>query len=186
MLDVSAFSSIVTDQAKSPLLAHATKGTYPNSDGAVGITLSERFPLSICEVAAWPDQAAVARAALPKDVIAFEFAPARWAVVSERAGIAVKLSDKIGDKGSVIDLSHGRTVLRLRGQECVWVLSKLFAIDFEKMETKSGIATAHHGITAQIWREDESTFDVIIFRSFAASFWHTLTKACAEVGYEVK
>ncbi|MEL6818466.1 MAG: sarcosine oxidase subunit gamma [Pseudomonadota bacterium] len=186
MLDVFAFSSIATGKAKSPLLGRAAKGSFPNSNGNVGITLSERFAISICEVVAWPDQAVAVRTALPKDDVTFEFASARWAVVSERHGNARRLRDKIGDKGSVIDLSHGRAILRLKGEDCGWVLSKLFAIDFEKMATKSGLATTHHGITARIWREDESTFDVIIFRSFAAAFWHTLTRACADIGYEVK
>lgn len=186
MSDVFDFSPIIAGKAKSPLLSVSNGGTYPTTDGAIGVTVREIFGRAICEVAAWPDQVETVRALIPHKAIAFEYAPARWVVVSDDDKMPKTVERGVDDHGSVVDLSHGRTVLRIRGKKVVWVLSKLFAIDFPIMGEKSGLATSHHGITAQIWREDENTFDIIIFRSFAKSFWHTLTKACADVGYAVE
>ncbi|MEO0544101.1 MAG: sarcosine oxidase subunit gamma family protein [Pseudomonadota bacterium] len=184
MADFFDLSSTVAEKAKSPLANFLVPGKYPAFDGATNVKLSELAGQTICEVAAWPDGVEAVRALLPSEGTVFEFAPARWVIVCADVKPTKKLALGVGDHGSFVDLSHGRCVLRVKGKKSAWVLSKLFAIDFAAMDIKTGVATTHHGITAQIWRDDSSTFDLVIFRSFAASFWHTLTKACADVGYE--
>ena len=185
MAEIFKFSSIIPGKAKSGLTEEMKKGSYPTSDGVIGVTLKELFGLAICETAAWPDHVEKVRTILPAEATAFEYAPARWVLMGNDEKMSRKLAREVGEFGSVVDLSHGRSVIRLSGDKAIWVLSKLFAIHFPIMTEKSGLATSHHGITAQIWREDNDTFDIIIFRSFAASFWRTLTSACADVGYEV-
>ena len=90
--------------------------------------------------------------------------------------------------GTVTDLSHGRTVIRIAGPKAEWVLAKFFAIDFSltAIPVGSGLSTVHHDIFAQIQRTGADQFDVYVFRSFARSFWNSLCHASEEVGYEVQ
>jgi sarcosine oxidase subunit gamma len=120
--------------------------------------------------------------------IAFGFAPGKFLVSDETDGLAATFSKAIGPAvGTVTDLSHGRTAIRIEGPEVEWVLAKLFAIDFSlpAFPLGAGRSTAHHDVFAQIQRSAAEQFDIYIFRSFARSFWATLGHAAAEVGYEV-
>lgn len=89
--------------------------------------------------------------------------------------------------GAVTDLSHGRTAIRVAGPKSEWVLAKLFAVDLsaKSFPVGAGLSTKHHEIFAQIQRTGADQFDLYVFRSFARSFWHTLTRASEEVGYQV-
>ena len=89
--------------------------------------------------------------------------------------------------GSLIELSHGRTCLRISGPKAEWVLSKLYAIDFSvaAFPAGTGLSTSHHSIFTQIYRHDGETFDLFVFRSLARAFWHTLQRAAEETGFEV-
>ncbi|MEL6919652.1 MAG: sarcosine oxidase subunit gamma [Pseudomonadota bacterium] len=177
-------SPVLQSRATSPLKNQTQLQKMTAADGSIGVKLQERFGLAICEVAAWPDTADDVKCHLPSDAQNFEFAPSRWLVISENQDVPSTLSNAIHDAGSVIDLSHGRTVMAVSGPKATWVLAKLFAIDFQNMPDQTGLATAHHGISVQIWRENETRFDVIVYRSFASSFWETLTKSSMDVGFE--
>ena len=73
--------------------------------------------------------------------------------------------------GTVTDLSHGRTAIRISGPKAEWVLAKFFAIDFAlpAFPEGAGRSTAHHDIFAQIQRTGAEQFDLYVFRSFARS-----------------
>lgn len=190
----------------SPLVAVWQPGMHGNVAGGIGVTLSELQPASIVQVAAWPGQekaliAAISSAAAVKvpdgagggivgnGCNAFGIAPGRFLVASEKDGLAAKLSDAIAETiGTVTDLSHGRTALRITGPKAEWVLSKLFAVDLSatKVPVGSAAATNHHEVFAQIQRTGTDQFDIYVFRSFARSFWRTLCHAAEETGYEVR
>jgi heterotetrameric sarcosine oxidase gamma subunit len=186
--------------ALAPAYAPGRHGSMANG---AGVTLSEQQPGSIVQVAAWPGHDAALRAAIAKATglkiaeapgsgaaaktgAAFAFAPGRWLVVGDNEGLASALSTAIGDSGTVTDLSHGRTALRIDGAKAEWVLAKLFAIDFGAIAVGNAVSTNHHEIFAQIQRTGPSRFDLYVFRSFARSFWTVLCGAAEEVGYEVR
>ncbi|MEN0000106.1 MAG: sarcosine oxidase subunit gamma family protein [Pseudomonadota bacterium] len=185
MANIFQSAQIVPGKAASPLAASMKAGTYAAENGAAGVQIHELFGRAICEMAAWHDTRSNVRRLIPKGSTAIEIAPSRWLIITEDQAVPAKLSGKIGDKGTVVDLSHGRTILKVSGAQSVWVLSKLFAIDFATMPLRSGLATSHHGITAQIWHEAENTFQIIIFRSLAESFFEALKAASSDVGYEI-
>ena len=118
---------------------------------------------------------------------AINIAPARWLVSGEDTELVAKLADEVGDYGSVVDLSHGRSVIRIDGPKSRWVLAKLFAIDFseEAFAKGDGLSTVHHDFMVQIQRTEDDAFDIYVFRSFARSFWHLLCRSSEEVGYRV-
>lgn len=190
----------------SPLAPVFKPGPHGFLNDGPGVTLSEIQPGSIVQVAAWSGQeksviAAIADVTglkLPdgagggvaqKSKAAFGFAPGRFLIVDEKENLAAVLSAAvIADIGSVTDLSHGRTAIRIAGPKAEWVLSKLFAVDFSltRLPVGSAISTNHHDIFAQIQRSGADSFDLYVFRSFARSFWQTLCHAAEETGYDVR
>jgi sarcosine oxidase subunit gamma len=190
----------------SPLAPVWKPGSHGNFADGVGVMLSETRPGSIVEAAAWhgaekkliaairgvtglslPDGAGAGAYTNGKG--AFGIAPGRFLLVDQAEGLAARLCEAVAaDIGTVTDLSHGRTAIRIAGSKAEWVLSKLFAIDFAlpAFPVGSGVATVHHDIFAQIQRTGENAFDLYVFRSFARSFWKMLGHGAEEVGYEVR
>lgn len=189
----------------SPLGPLRRPGRHGHSRGAPGVRLAEVTPAAICEAAAWPGaEAALAEAiaattglgldatpgagARSAEAAAFGIGPGRFLVTGRHAGLVAALAAAVSaDTGTVTDLSHGRTVMRIAGPRAEWVLGKLFAIDFaaDAFAVGAGRATAHHDIAAQIQRSADDAFDICVFRSFARAFWAGLCTAAEEVGYEV-
>jgi len=192
-------------ERESPLGSAFRPGSHGNFADGVGVTLSEPKPASIVQVAAWPGEerallAAVKSApglALPDGAGggtvkagkgAFGFAPGRFLVVDQAEGVAARLATAVAvETGTVTDLSHGRTAIRIAGSRAEWVLAKFFAIDFAlpAFPVGSGRSTVHHDIFAMIQRTGEEQFDIYVFRSFARSFWTALCHGAEEVGYQV-
>lgn len=190
----------------SPLAPVWKPGSHGNFADGVGVVLSETRPGSIVEAAAWhgvekklieairkatglslPDGAGAGTYTNSKG--AFGIAPGRFLIVDQTEGLAGKLREALSaDIGTVTDLSHGRTAIRVAGAKAEWVLAKFFAIDFAlpAFPVGSGVSTAHHDILAQIQRTAEDAFDLYVFRSFARSFWTMLGHGAEDVGYEVR
>jgi sarcosine oxidase subunit gamma len=124
-----------------------------------------------------------------RDKAAFGFAPGKFLIADQDEGLAASFAGSIGPgTGTVTDLSHGRTAIKVAGPKAEWVLAKFFAVDFSlpAFPLGSGVSTVHHDIFAQIQRTGADQFDVYVFRSFARSFWNSLCHASQEVGYEVQ
>jgi len=171
-----------------------------------GVSLAEVAPGSIVQLAAWRNQESAMIAiikeatglALPDGAgggvatpnkAAFGFAPGKILVADQDEGLAATMAKAVTSQtGTVTDLSHGRTVLRVSGPKAEWVLAKFFAIDFSlpAFPLGAGLSTVHHDIFAQIQRTGPDQFDTYVFRSFARSFWTSLCHASEEVGYEVR
>jgi methylglutamate dehydrogenase subunit D len=192
-------------EPRSPLEPSWRPGRHGNRAGGIGVTLRETRPGSIVEVAAWPDNHAQVALAIgtviglelrtsPQSGVAadlqaaFGVGPGRFLVIDQREGLLERLAAQIGiEDGTVCDLSHGRTALRIAGSRAEWVLAKLFAVDFSEpaFSLGEGRSTAHHDIATAVQRTGAQQFDLYVPRSFARSFWHAITRAAEEVGYEV-
>lgn len=190
----------------SPLTPVLRPGTHALADQSVGVTLTETQPASIVQLAAWRGKEGalisaireVAGLALPDGAgggvstetkAAFGFAPGKFLVIDQDEELAAAFTKTVAyETGTVTDLSHGRTAIRIAGPKAEWVLAKFFAIDFSlpALAVGSGLSTVHHDIFAQVHRSAPDQFDVYVFRSFARSFWKALCHASEEVGYEVK
>jgi methylglutamate dehydrogenase subunit D len=170
------------------------RGTFGNLSQGPSVHLSETHFGFLSEIATF------ANAAITIDTLvsetsarldgssAFKIAHNRWFLAGTEA-LQRELKAKINPSdASMIDLTHGRTSLMITGPKAEWVLSKLYPIDFSlaMFPIETGLSTTHHNIFTQIYRPYETTFDLFIFRSFARSFWHTLTRASEDNGYEVE
>ena len=190
----------------SPLAPVWRPGPNRNASGEAGVILAETRPGSIVQVTAWPGHEGAVRALIANRTgldlpaadgsgaagetrSAFGIGPGRFLVIDQAEGFGADLAAAVlAEFGAVTDLSHGRVVLRVSGAKAEWVLSKLFAIDFAQgaFPEGDGRATVHHDVLAQIQRTGPDRFDLVIFRSFARSFWTMLCHASEEVGYEVR
>lgn len=190
----------------SPLGSAYRPGSHGNFAESIGVVLEELQPGSIVQVAAWRGEernvieaiADIAGLGLPDGArggivtngkAAFGFAPGKFLIVDEEEGLAARLTTAIpAEIGTVTDLSHGRTAIRISGPKAEWVLAKFFALDFSltAFPQGAGRSTNHHDFFAQIQRTGESQVDLYVFRSFARAFWTALGHAAEEVGYEVR
>lgn len=193
-------------EQQSPLEPVWKPGAHGKVLGVMGVVLEETRPGSIVQAAAFhgqekallpiiagvtgltlPDGAGGGVAAEGKSV--FGFAPGRFLLVDADDGLGARLKPAVAAEiGTVTDLSHGRTAIRVAGPKSEWVLAKFFAIDFAlpAFPLGAGRSTAHHDIFAQIQRISPDGFDLYVFRSFARAFWTSLCHASEEVGYEVR
>ena len=193
-------------EQQSPLEPVWKPGAHGKVLGGAGVVFEETQPGSIVQAAAFAGEERtlisvireVTGLALPDGAgggivadgkSAFGIAPGRFLVVDQQEGAAAALKAAVpASVGTVTDLSHGRTAIRISGPKSEWVLAKFFAIDFSlpAFPEGAGRATAHHDIFAQIQRTGAEQFDLYVFRSFARSFWTALCHASEEVGYEVR
>ncbi len=193
-------------EPESPLAPVYRPGSYGNITDGVGVNLREMRPGSIVEVASWPGKTAAILKAIKSATAlsvgsaagagavsdtnnAFNIAPGRFLVVTQAEGLSEKLTRSIGEAaGTVADLSHGRTAIRISGARSEWLLAKFFAVDFAVpiFSVGSGLSTVHHDIFAAIQRTGGDQFDVYVFRSFARSFFTALCYAAEEDGYEIQ
>lgn len=117
--------------------------------------------------------------------------PESWLASCEFAGneFAVSLQESIGAPASISDQSDGYAVLRLSGSKVREMLAKLIPIDVHPRAFRPGdvasTVASHMGVT--LWRlhdaaDGSPVFEMAVFRSFAAAFWHALSESAAEFG----
>jgi sarcosine oxidase subunit gamma len=118
--------------------------------------------------------------------------PGAWLATRDaRANaFASSLKEAVGDAASVADQSSGYAMLRMTGPNLRQTLAKMLPIDLHPRAFAPGdvaSTTASH-VGATLWRladaaDGSPVFEIAVFRSLAASFWHTLTVSAAEYGF---
>lgn len=100
---------------------------------------------------------------------------------------AEDIATRLQGVASVSDQNSGRGALRLSGPRARDVLAKGLAIDLDPRVFPAGSAAtsalSHMGVL--VWRGEAETYDIVLFRSVAGSFWRWLSASAAEYGYEV-
>ncbi|MCX7380371.1 MAG: hypothetical protein NT133_02905 [Alphaproteobacteria bacterium] len=117
--------------------------------------------------------------------------PDGWFLIAPRGAegaLARAVKAAVGDAGSVIDQTHGRSVITLSGARATWVLAKECRVDLHPAAFGPGrVAStqiAHLACTIH-QRDAAPTYDLIVFTTFAKSFMESLTHAAEETGYVV-
>jgi sarcosine oxidase subunit gamma len=196
-----------TFHASSALESLAVPGRFGREGDEAGIAIEERTGLGLATVAARKGEAealkqAVAsaygielpdrsRAVHGPSVSFVGYGPGQWLAVSETfAGerLARELGMRLRGLASISDQSGGRTVLRISGPRARAVLAKGLPIDLHPRAFEPGSAATStiSLMGVQIWQVDDApSYDLAIFRSVSASFWHWLTASAGEFGYEV-
>lgn len=183
----------------------AAPGRYGRPDGDAGVIVSEREGLGLVTLEGRkgaqarllkaiqnaygveaPDGPTVASG---RDVRFIGTGPGQWLAVSEtmqNEALTDDLVGKLEGLASIVDQSSGRATLRIEGPNARDCLAKGFAIDLDPRVFPDGSAAtgAISLMGALVWRDGEA-YDVVVFRSVAASFWHWLEASAAEYGCEI-
>ena len=169
--------------------------------GEAGIRLSEVRPGSILQVAAWPDTVGTVLAAIveltgmqaprlgaaaadPGATVA-AVAPGRYLIAAAAGDLAARFEAALpAPDGAVTDLSHGRAILRLEGEEAAAVLAKCVALDLDPREFPPArvAQTMIHHVDVLLHRTAAEAFELWALRSFAASLSEWLLDAGLEFG----
>ena len=181
-------------------------GRYGRRTGDAGVFVSEVREMGLATVtarkgrrAALVDAARLAFSVelpdLPRCVAGRDMAfiwsgPDQWLASRHPApagGMEAALAPPFAGLASIVDQSHGRTLLRVTGPLVRDALAKGLAIDLHPREFKTGhaavTAVAHIGV--HLWQiDDRPTYDFAVPRGFALSFWHWLEASAAELGLE--
>jgi methylglutamate dehydrogenase subunit D len=193
--------------ARPPLAGIAIPGRYGAATGTPGVTLRERTGLGIAAVMARKGKAGTFRAAAeavygivppdaPRYVAGSEIGfigtgPGQWLAVSSAFGggrLALDLAARLTGLASISDQGDGRAVIRIAGPKARETLAKGLAIDLHPSAFTPGSSATSvislMGVT--LWQVDAMpTYDLMVFRSLAGSFWTWLTHSAAEFGYDV-
>ncbi len=172
--------------------------------GAAGVTISERTGVSLCSVVAGKAQGArlgervkagfglelpqTPRINGQGDVAFLWAGPHQWLALSEEGNhkaLEQQLKLAIGDAASITDQSDGRVIFRISGPRVRDALAKGILIDLHPRAFKPGdtAVTSIAYINLQFWQVDAApTYDIAMFRSFAAAFVDWFVEAGAEFG----
>lgn len=199
-------SQVKLVERRSALAEVYATGIFGAATDKPGVILAERRPLSIVHVAGKADNAAFAKGvkkacgcdlplepgtvATNGDLSLIWLSPTRWMAVAPERGpgvLELTIRDACGEDGAIIDVSHGRTVIRISGEHARQVLMKGAPIDFH-----GTVFTANRTVTTSISQcgvvlacVDANTIDLYVFRAFGQHMWEWVCDAAGEYGFEV-
>lgn len=168
----------------SALAAVYREGTYGAAGPAPGVVIAERSNLNLwmlrgTSVIGMALPAAPGTTHTSEACSALCLAPDEWLVSSTAANAPTPTS---------VDVSHGRTVLRISGPRTRDLLGKGCGIDLHPSVFLPGrcaqTAIARINVLMHL-RDQAGTFDLYVSRSYAVSFWRWVTTSVAEFGYRV-
>jgi len=183
-------------------------GRYGAPDGARGVSLTPHAGLALASIMVRAGKTSeltkrvedifgVTLPLTPKRVdtgtIAFVWAgPGQWLAMAEHTDghtFAQMLQRDLKGRASVIDQSDGRTVLRVGGPKARDAFAKGISLDLHPsvFRTDDTALTLAGHINVHIWQVDEApTYEIVVFRSFAAALCGWLKEAAAEFGVAVQ
>jgi heterotetrameric sarcosine oxidase gamma subunit len=117
--------------------------------------------------------------------------PGHWLAVADSddaLAFEARLRARLLGSASICGQSDGRSIIRVRGPSARDALAKLVPIDLHPREFAPGLAAVtlagHIGI--HLWQIDAvPSYDIAVFRSFAAALWQSLIDSSREFGLAV-
>ncbi|GMG84061.1 hypothetical protein LNKW23_32750 [Paralimibaculum aggregatum] len=171
--------------------------------GGPGLTLSERRLSSLWQIGAWPGRvgavgavvaAAAGTEAAPKPgraatggaAAALRTEALKWLLLSEAPAPALARPEVAGEDGTVLELSHARTVIRVAGSARGELMARLLPLDLRPGRFGAGqvAVSAMHGVGMIVLGREEA-LDLLVLRSFALTAWEQLLETGAQFGIEI-
>ncbi len=90
------------------------------------------------------------------------------------------LASSLKAEADIVDQSHGRIRILVRGAMATRVLAKGTAVDLASFPVGGSATTLIGHITAHVTRVDEDDFELIVLRGFAESLWDELVQMSLE------
>ena len=173
------------------------KGVFGKKD-KTGVILSEVQDLILYQVAAWPETLNEVGNKLAKayelkeypsankalngsQVVMLRIEPLKWWILGG------DVEDLLPEEGSILDLSHSRTHLRISGNDSVSLLNRHLPLDLREnsFPLNSVASTAFHHCSITLWRSKKG-YELFLPRAFALTLWEILLESAAQFGYEIK
>jgi sarcosine oxidase subunit gamma len=112
--------------------------------------------------------------------------PKNWLLVSTKKDLLKKISQNFKETDfAVTDLSHSRAIIEIEGIDVKEVLKKGCPFNFNVLEKNNSINSTYNGIafTADMLNDNPDKLRLFVLRSFGESFYHSITDASLEFGY---
>ena len=111
--------------------------------------------------------------------------PNQWLLVSDNQNLKEELNKFDTDNFAVTDLSHTRTIIKIKGNDTLEVLKKGCPFDFNNFKKNMSVNSVYHSIaiTLDFLSDNPHTIRVMSLRSFGESLYHSITDASLEYGY---
>jgi heterotetrameric sarcosine oxidase gamma subunit len=190
----------LTANRVSALAANYPVGMHGNQSAGEGaLQFSEGKDLVLWQVAAWPDTfesvasklvgangpAGAAAPGFGQSVASGDGAILRteplkfWVVGAEPP--AFDATDAV-----CVDLSHSRTLIKLKGERATTVLNSYLPLDLRESAFPVGTvaSTAFHHCGVTLWRSADH-YELFLPRGFALSLWELLMEGAMQYGFEV-
>lgn len=115
--------------------------------------------------------------------------PETWLFISSNSNLGDLISSACSDNDfAVTDLSHSRATVEIKGAHALDVIKKGSPLNVNESVFKEGNCanTTYNGINILIEfiSNNPKTFRLYALRSFGGSFYHSVTDAALEFGYE--
>jgi heterotetrameric sarcosine oxidase gamma subunit len=112
--------------------------------------------------------------------------PKNWLLISTKKDLLTNISQKFKETDfAVTNLSHSKAIIELEGRDVKEVLKKGCPFNFNTLEKNNSINSTYNGIALTIDMLDINPDKVRLFvlRSFGQSFYHSITDASLEFGF---
>jgi len=112
--------------------------------------------------------------------------PKNWLLVSTKKDLLKNISQNLNETDfAVTDLSHSKAIIEIEGQDVKEVLKKGCPFNFNTLEKNNSINSTYNGIAFTVDMLDDNPDKVRLFalRSFGESFYHSITDASLEFGF---
>ena len=113
--------------------------------------------------------------------------PKNWLLISTKENLKNEISKVLNDLDfALTDLSHSRAILELQGQNAKEVLKKGCPFNFDVLKKDNSINSIYNGIafTSDMISDNPDKIRLLTLRSFGESFYHSITDASLEFGFE--
>ena len=115
--------------------------------------------------------------------------PETWLCISSNSNLGDLISSACSDNDfAITDLSHSRAIVEIKGAHALDVIKKGSPLNVNESVFKEGNCanTSFNGINILIEfiSNNPKTFRLYALRSFGGSFYHSITDAALEFGYE--
>ena len=113
--------------------------------------------------------------------------PKNWLLISTKKELLKNILQKFNETDfAVTDLSHSKAIIEIEGQDAKEVLKKGCPFNFNSLKKNNSINSTYNGIafTFDMLNDNPDKVRLFTLRSFGESFYHSITDASLEFGFE--
>tara|TARA_B100001063_G_scaffold183103_1_gene172419 strand:+ start:393 stop:980 length:588 start_codon:yes stop_codon:yes gene_type:complete len=113
--------------------------------------------------------------------------PKVWTIMSSNINIFDQINASCSEADfAITDLSHSRAIIQIEGENTIAIIKKGCPLNLNEFAINNCANSVYHGMAFSIdmINDNPSKFNLMVYRSFADSFYHAITDASLEYGYK--